>query len=65
MQIPICHCSRCHSVNTIRVHEEALREHWYCYDCGRGFEVPIEESEERVQQVPVRAFTRLPRSYYN
>ena len=41
MRIPICHCSRCHSQNTIRVHEELQHEHWYCYDCGRGFEVLI------------------------
>ena len=41
MRIPICHCSRCHSQNTIRVHQELRHEHWYCYDCGRGFEVLI------------------------
>jgi hypothetical protein len=40
MRMPICHCSRCHSANTICVKAELLREHWYCYDCGRGFEVP-------------------------
>lgn len=42
MRIPVCHCSRCHSPNTIRVHKERC-EHWYCYDCGRSFDVPIAE----------------------
>lgn len=42
MRIPVCHCSRCHSPNTIRVHTERC-EHWYCYDCGRSFDVPIAE----------------------
>ena len=41
MRMPICHCARCHSANTICVNAELLREHWYCYDCGRGFDVPI------------------------
>ena len=41
MRTPVCHCSRCRSQNTIRVHEEPRHEHWYCYDCGRGFEVRI------------------------
>jgi transposase-like protein len=43
----LCHCSRCHSANTIRVEAELLREHWYCYDCGRSFEVPIEDTGYR------------------
>jgi transposase-like protein len=47
VRIPICHCSRCHSGNTIRVHEELLREHWYCYDCGRSFDVPIVDSGQQ------------------
>ena len=41
MRMPICHCSRCHSPNTICVNAESMREHWYCYDCGRVFEVLI------------------------
>jgi hypothetical protein len=49
MRKPICHCSRCHSQNTIRIHAER-REHWYCYDCGRGFEVPIGDGTVVVSQ---------------
>jgi len=59
--IPVCHCSRCHSGNTIRVQEELQREHWYCYDCGRGFDVPKEITDNK----RLAAFTRLQRSPYN
>ena len=45
MGLPVCHCSRCHSQNTIRVQEELVREHWYCYDCGRSFVVLIGDTE--------------------
>lgn len=54
MRLPICHCSRCRSLNTIRVHQER-REYWYCYDCGRSFDVPI--ADDAVGQ----SSTALPR----
>jgi hypothetical protein len=48
MRMPICHCARCHSRNTIRVDAELLREHWYCYACGHGFDVPVEDTGHRI-----------------
>jgi hypothetical protein len=44
VRMPICHCSRCHSANTIRVDAELALEHWYCYACGHSFDVPIEDT---------------------
>ena len=55
MGMPICHCSRCHSRNTIRVDAELLREHWYCYACGHGFEVSVEETRSAVSLRPKRS----------
>src|ERR1700752_2814890 len=49
VRMPICHCSRCHSVNTIRVNEGLRHEDWYCYDCGRGFDVPIGDPAHRTR----------------
>ena len=52
MRMPICHCSRCHSPNTSCVNAELQREHWYCYDCGRGVEVPAEDAGHRTPARP-------------
>jgi len=52
MRMPICHCERCHSRNTIRVDAELQREHWYCYACGHGFDVPIEGAGQRTADQP-------------
>ena len=32
-------CPQCQSTNTICTEETLNRQHWYCYACGRTFDV--------------------------
>jgi hypothetical protein len=46
MPVPICRCSRCLSWNTVAIDQGRHCDYWYCYDCRRGFEVPVTDSVE-------------------
>ena len=57
--IPICHCSRCHSKNTVRTDQGRRFDCWYCYDCGRSFEVPTIDGVEHQLNEPARVGSPL------
>ena len=55
-------CPRCQSVKTIRTASEIRFDYWYCYTCGKTFDVPRPTEKPTRRAADTRRKLRQPES---